>query len=485
MSAQVSSDGCADLRAWIADPAPSAARRNRRITARTIRLVVAAADAAQMVAMALAARAFFPGVATAFSVAETVHLAALTALLAAPLRYALHTACASDPEPRASAALRAVAAVAITIVQTGAVGWLVLSRSEVLPDDILGWFIAWLLASSASAAALRFGSAHLAEALIGGQRVVVVGVPEDAEPLARSVVEARRKHWHVGGRLDDSEAGSLDRLVDIIERRGADIVALAMTGPDAAARIAAVCERIADQPVRVCRVLDAASLARVPHGATCIGPFVLVDLFTDPQGGLDGAVKRATDVVMSGFLLLAFAPALALVALAIRLESPGPVLFRQWRFGLGNRPIFVLKFRTMRIEGCDATGERRTVARDSRVTRVGRFLRRTSIDELPQLINVLRGEMSLVGPRPHPLHMRVGDSYYFDAVSRYRVRHLVKPGITGWAQINGSRGEVDTLEKARRRVELDLWYLQNWSLVLDFRILLSTALGRFGTWHAD
>jgi lipopolysaccharide/colanic/teichoic acid biosynthesis glycosyltransferase len=161
------------------------------------------------------------------------------------------------------------------------------------------------------------------------------------------------------------------------------------------------------------------------------------------------------------------------------------VLFRQWRFGLGNRPIFVLKFRTMRIEGCDATGERRTVARDSRVTRVGRFLRRTSIDELPQLINVLRGEMSLVGPRPHPLHMRVGDSYYFDAVSRYRVRHLVKPGITGWAQINGSRGEVDTLEKARRRVELDLWYLQNWSLVLDFRILLSTALGRFGTWHAD
>lgn len=455
------------------------------MTARRIRLAVAAADAAQLVAMALVARAFFPGVAAAFSATETINFAALAAILAALVRYALHVACASDPEPPHSAALRAVAAVAITLAQTSAIGWLALSRTGALPDDIHEWFAAWFLASSALAAALRFGAAHLARTLAGGQRVVVVGAPCDAEPLARSVAEAQRAHWHLSGCLDDTEPGGLDRLVGIIERRGTDIVALAMEGPDAATRVAAVCDRIADQPVRVCRAVDAVSLTCLPRGQTRIGNFALVDLLIDPHGGLDGTVKRASDIVLSGMLLLACAPALMLAALAICLESPGPVLFRQWRFGLGSRPIMVLKFRTMRLEGCDATGGQRTVARDPRVTRVGRFLRRTSIDELPQLINVLRGDMSLVGPRPHPLYMRIGDIYYFEAVSRYRVRHLVKPGITGWAQTNGSRGEVDTLEKACRRVELDLWYLQNWSLALDLRILLRTALGRFGTWHAD
>jgi exopolysaccharide biosynthesis polyprenyl glycosylphosphotransferase len=273
--------------------------------------------------------------------------------------------------------------------------------------------------------------------------------------------------------------------VAMIERRGADVVALAMTGPDAAPRIATVCERIADQPVRVCLALDAASLAHVPRALTCFGRFALIDLVADPHGGLDGAAKRAMDLAIGGAASIALAPVLALAALAIRLESPGPALFRQWRFGLGSRPILVFKFRTMRVDGCDATGERRTLACDPRVTRVGRFLRRTSIDELPQLINVLRGDMSLVGPRPHPLHMRVGGAYYFEAVERYRARHLVKPGITGWAQVNGSRGEVDTLEKARRRMALDLWYLDNWSLALDLRILLRTALGGFASPRAD
>jgi lipopolysaccharide/colanic/teichoic acid biosynthesis glycosyltransferase len=133
----------------------------------------------------------------------------------------------------------------------------------------------------------------------------------------------------------------------------------------------------------------------------------------------------------------------------------------------------------------DPSGEQRTIARDPRVTRIGRFLRRTSIDEMPQLINVLRGEMSLVGPRPHATHMRVDGLYYHDAVAGYRFRHRVKPGLTGWAQVNGWRGEVDTMEKAHRRLELDLWYIQRCSLALDTWIVLRTAFGGFASPRAD
>jgi polysaccharide biosynthesis protein PslA len=195
--------------------------------------------------------------------------------------------------------------------------------------------------------------------------------------------------------------------------------------------------------------------------------------------------ERHIDVVISLILLLLGAPILAAAALMIRCTSPGPILIRQPRFGVGSGPIDVLKFRTMHSVSTDPTGARGTAARDPRVTAVGRLLRRSSIDELPQLWNVLRGEMSLVGPRPHPLHMRVGGAYYFDVDERYRARHCVRPGITGWAQINGSRGIVDTIEKARNRVELDLWYLRNWSLLLDVYILLRTAFGGFASFRAD
>ena len=161
--------------------------------------------------------------------------------------------------------------------------------------------------------------------------------------------------------------------------------------------------------------------------------------------------KRCLDIGLGSLALILAAPAMLLTVLAIKLDSPGPVLFRQWRFGVGSQPILVLKFRTMRSHQNDLTGARRTLARDPRVTRVGRFLRRTSIDELPQLFNVLRGDMSLVGPRPH--RCTCGRrQLLFEAVARYRARHVTRPGITGWAQVNGSRGAVDTLGKARRRV---------------------------------
>ncbi|MDT8263354.1 sugar transferase, partial [Roseomonas sp. DSM 102946] len=188
-------------------------------------------------------------------------------------------------------------------------------------------------------------------------------------------------------------------------------------------------------------------------------------------------------LVMASLPLIA--PVLIMAAIAIKLDSPGPVFFRQWRFGLGTQPVQILKFRSMYTDRGDTTGEARTTARDSRVTRVGRILRRTSIDELPQLLNVLRGDMSLVGPRPHATHMKVEGNYYFEAVEHYRLRHRVKPGLTGWAQVNGSRGEVDTLDKAYRRVDLDLWYINNWSITLDLKIIFKTVFGGFATLKAD
>ena len=168
-----------------------------------------------------------------------------------------------------------------------------------------------------------------------------------------------------------------------------------------------------------------------------------------------------------------------MIALLIRLDSRGPVLFRQKRYGFNNELIEVLKFRTMYQERSDANGEQLTQRNDPRVTRVGAFLRRTSLDELPQFLNVLRGEMSIVGPRPHALAAKAGPLLYQEAVKHYNLRHRVKPGITGWAQVNGWRGETNTLEQIRKRVEHDLYYIEHWSIALDLRIIARTVVGGF------
>ena len=184
--------------------------------------------------------------------------------------------------------------------------------------------------------------------------------------------------------------------------------------------------------------------------------------------------KWIQDKMLAGILLIWLAPVFAVVALAIKLDSRGPVLFTQKRFGLNNDVIQVLKFRTMHVDRGDQSGALPTVRNDPRVTHVGRILRWLSLDELPQLINVLRGDMSLVGPRPHAIAMKAGDRLYCDAVEEYLHRHRVKPGITGWAQVNGLRGEVDTLDKAHARVAHDLYYVEHWSPWLDLKILLQT-----------
>jgi len=182
--------------------------------------------------------------------------------------------------------------------------------------------------------------------------------------------------------------------------------------------------------------------------------------------------------------LVVLAPVMAAVAIAVRCESKGPIIFRQRRYGFNNELIEVFKFRSMYVEMSDAAATRLVTKDDPRVTRVGRFIRKTSLDELPQLFNVLTGGLSLVGPRPHALQAKAAGRLYDEAVDGYFARHKVKPGITGWAQINGWRGETDTPEKIQKRVEHDLHYVENWSPLFDLYILLRTPMSLLNTKNA-
>ena len=202
----------------------------------------------------------------------------------------------------------------------------------------------------------------------------------------------------------------------------------------------------------------------------------MLAMMDKPLSDWDRVVKNVEDRVLGALLLLLAAPVMALVALAVRLDSKGPIFFRQKRYGFNNELIEVLKFRSMYVDQQDATGSKVVTRGDPRVTRVGRFIRRTSLDELPQLINVVKGQMSLVGPRPHATGSKAERDLFEDVVEGYFARHRVKPGVTGWAQINGWRGETDTREKLVRRVEHDLYYIDNWSVLFDLYIIALTPL---------
>lgn len=193
-----------------------------------------------------------------------------------------------------------------------------------------------------------------------------------------------------------------------------------------------------------------------------------------PYGKWQLAGKRAVDVVLSAIALVVLLPLFAFVALLIKLDSPGAVFFSQQRWGANGRKISVFKFRSMRTELCDVTGVAQTVENDPRITRVGAWLRKTNFDELPQLFNVLRGDMSLVGPRCHAIGMMAAGRLYEDLVPNYHGRHVMRPGITGLAQVRGHRGPTAQADRARQRIACDLYYVSNYSLWLDFKIIVHT-----------
>ncbi|CAN5573286.1 undecaprenyl-phosphate glucose phosphotransferase [soil metagenome] len=211
------------------------------------------------------------------------------------------------------------------------------------------------------------------------------------------------------------------------------------------------------------------------HSISDVAGIPVVDINSSPISGMNRIMKDVEDRILGGIILILISPIMAAVAIAIRLESKGPVLFKQERHGWDGKVIKVYKFRSMRV--MESKGEfKQATKNDPRVTKVGAFIRRTSLDELPQFFNVLQGRMSIVGPRPHPVSM---NDEYKDKVEFYFQRHKVKPGITGWAQINGCRGETDTLDKMERRIRYDLQYIQNWSIGFDLKIIFLTIFKGF------
>jgi Undecaprenyl-phosphate glucose phosphotransferase len=232
--------------------------------------------------------------------------------------------------------------------------------------------------------------------------------------------------------------------------------------------------KLAAFPVAVRIVPDITGIAARSCGISLEAGLPVLHISDPPLSPAAAFVKRMEDIVLSSLLLLATAPIMPLAIIAIKLESRGPVLFRQPRDGLNGSTIEVFKFRTMYAHLEDRLASRQTLRGDPRVTRVGAFLRRHSLDELPQLFNVLGGTLSLVGPRPHPPAITAGGQHLELVADNYMARHRMKPGITGWAQVSGCRGNLDTVEKAVRRVEHDLYYIENWSVLLDLLIIVRT-----------
>jgi Undecaprenyl-phosphate glucose phosphotransferase len=347
----------------------------------------------------------------------------------------------------------------------------------------------WLFAWAVTAPVLLLLSRDAAEAAVlrsapprPGRRAIVLGDHDSAARLAAFMAgkEAVRIVGFLGfgGALPESQGGwpvlrSLCAVCAMIQAEQADLVIIAL--PEAASRrIASIVGRMSGMAVDIRLAPDTARFYQPDARVSSIGGLPFLHLRDKPISGLAAAAKRAEDLVIGVPLLCLAAPIMLLVALAIRLDSPGPVLFVQPRLGFNNRVIQVRKFRTMHGGESDDRGRRQAVRGDTRVTRVGRWLRRTSLDELPQLIDVVGGSMSLVGPRPHALGTEAAGLPFETAAADYESRHRVKPGITGWAQVRGWRGETDTVEKLRRRVEHDLHYIAHWSLLLDLRILALT-----------
>jgi putative colanic acid biosynthesis UDP-glucose lipid carrier transferase len=271
-----------------------------------------------------------------------------------------------------------------------------------------------------------------------------------------------------------SALSSLEKLELQAKRGDFNILYIALSATSRH-RIEQLVDRLSDTTVSIYVVPDVITTSLVRGKLTQLQGIPLISVFDTPFWGVDGWLKRVEDVVLAVlFLTVAAVPMLA-IALGVKLSSPGPILFKQRRYGMNGKEISVWKFRTMSV--CeDGNNIDQAKKNDPRVTGFGRILRRTSLDELPQFINVLRGDMSIVGPRPHAV---AHNELYRSRVKGYMLRHKVRPGITGWAQINGWRGETDTLEKMEKRVECDLWYVERWTLFLDLKIILLTVVRGF------
>lgn len=348
---------------------------------------------------------------------------------------------------------------------------------------LVGWLLISLSCMVMARIGLRSFQAMLAMRGLNTRRFAIVGVNELAFRVAQNIEDMPEMGLTLAGFYDDrsddrtpkvhpkvgKKIGQIDQLVENAKKGEVDLIYITfpMRAED---RIRNVLDRLSDSAVSVYIVPDFFVFELLHSRWTDIGGIPAVSVFENPFYGVDGLVKRCIDFVLASILLAFLAIPMAVIAFLVKKSSAGPVFFRQKRYGLGGREILVWKFRSMKV--CENGDKVKQATKDDdRVTAIGGILRKTSLDELPQLFNVLNGTMSLVGPRPHA---NAHNEEFRSQIHGYMLRHKVRPGITGLAQVNGYRGETDTLEKMERRIECDHQYIREWSLLMDLKILFRT-----------
>ena len=382
---------------------------------------------------------------------------------------------------------RVAAAAALGILASAGCLSLVEGLSLAAGDYLL-WLAAGTLFLLIERQLIAFGIQHWARNGIMERRAVIVGGGEPAKQLVRALEQQSDNDIRICGVFDDRgsvrspaviagypKLGTFAELVEFARLAHVDMLIIALPAT-AEARILQLLRKLWVLPVDIRLAAHANQLRFRPRSYSHVGVVPMFDILDKPIRDWDSVAKRAFDIVFALLALVLTWPIMLGAAIAVKATSKGPILFVQKRHGFNNEVIDVLKFRSMYTEQADPTAKRAVTKDDPRVTPVGRFLRKSSIDELPQLYNVLRGDLSLVGPRPHSVYAQTGERRYVDVVESYFARHRVKPGVTGWAQINGLRGELDSDEKIRMRTSYDLHYIENWSLLLDLKILFLTPI---------
>jgi Undecaprenyl-phosphate glucose phosphotransferase len=348
------------------------------------------------------------------------------------------------------------------------------------------WFASGLLILSVERFILTLMTRHWIKQGRMNRRAVIYGGGPECEKLLGSLEADLASDIRICGIFDDRgdarvgplvsgypKLGRLDDLIEFGRKTRVDLVILTL--PMAAEmRIMELLRLLWVMPVDIRLATSGTKIRFRPRAYSYVGGVPLLDLCDKPLTDWSTVIKGTFDKIVGFTALVLLSPIMAAVAVAIKYDSKGPVLFRQKRYGFNNELIEVYKFRSMHTDMADASASKLVTRDDKRVTKVGRIIRKTSLDELPQLLNVLNGSLSLVGPRPHAMQAKADNKLYPDVVDGYFARHKVKPGITGWAQINGWRGETDTEDKIQKRVEHDLYYIDNWSVFLDVYILLKT-----------
>ena len=362
---------------------------------------------------------------------------------------------------------------AFLILASGVFSWGV--SHDLSRGDVLLFWASGVVALLAHRAAWRFALPRALESgALRGRTIVSLACEERVAPEFTEDLTRHGYHAVAHFQISESEEDCADVIESVISLcRSSDIQEIMLfVDPEHMSNVRWIARRLRVLPLPV-TLVPFGTLALLFHRARYdIGDTVAIELQRAALSPTEQAVKRAIDIVLSGVGLVILSPILIAAAVAVRLDSPGPALFRQTRHGFNGRPFQIFKFRTMTVME-DGGIIQQAQKSDKRVTRVGKWLRRYSVDELPQLLNVFIGDMSLVGPRPHA---SAHERHFTSAIEKYAFRHHMKSGITGWAQVHGARGETDTLEKMQRRVELDIWYINNWSIWLDFSIMIRTVL---------